>query len=551
MAALGMKFTRRELLTAFLGSPLALAACQNNKTPPFPAGEIIGPSDTLGHKIRDRFNFEPSSDNQISTKLVIVGGGIAGLSAAWRLLRDGFEDFVLIELEKSPGGTARSGESKLVSYPWGAHYVPAPMKENKALLELFTEMDLLEGTDADGQPIVAEQYLCREPEERIFYRGRWYEGLYLYAGASEQDLAEFKAFQKEIDRWVAWRDSKGRRAFAIPIATASDDAEVTALDKISMATWLKQQGWTSSRLYWLANYSCRDDYGASLENTSAWAGIFYFASRQTKPGSESRPLVTWPAGNGYLANYLYSKVQTKVKLGLAAMDIIPIPERNQVTVMAVNHNDRVVNFQANKVIFAAPHFLTHYVIRPYRENTPKHVMEFDYGTWMVANLFLKDRPKTNFRSPLCWDNVFYESPSLGYVVATHQKGLDFGPTIFTYYYPITDDDTRQARKKLLSTSWKEWADVTLTDISRAHPDIRDLTERLDVMRWGHAMVRPKPGFVWGQARKEAAQAFQGIHFAHADLSGIALFEEAFYQGIRAAEEVLAANNLTVKSMLAG
>jgi len=29
-----------------------------------------------------------------------------------------------------------------------------------------------------------------------------------------------------------------------------------------------------------------------------------------------------------------------------------------------------------------------------------------------------------------------------------------------------------------------------------------------------------------------------IHFAHTDLSGVPLFEEAFYHGIRAAEEVL-------------
>jgi len=29
------------------------------------------------------------------------------------------------------------------------------------------------------------------------------------------------------------------------------------------------------------------------------------------------------------------------------------------------------------------------------------------------------------------------------------------------------------------------------------------------------------------------------HFAHSDLSGVALFEEAFYHGLRAAEEILA------------
>ena len=191
------------------------------------------------------------------------------------------------------------------------------------------------------------------------------------------------------------------------------------------------------------------------------------------------------------------------------------------------------------MIFAAPHFLTRFLIRPYRENVPPHVREFEYGAWMVANLFLKDRPQSR-GFPLAWDNVIYESQSLGYVAATHQRGLDRGPTVFTYYYPLCDPDPRAARSRLLETTWADWAEVTLTDLTRAHPDIRVQVERLDVMRWGHAMIRPRPGFIWSEARKRASQPYRGIHFAHSDLSGVALFEEAFYQGIRAADEVLAA-----------
>ncbi|MBI4853687.1 MAG: FAD-dependent oxidoreductase [Acidobacteria bacterium] len=544
-----MKFTRREILTAFLSSPLALSACQN-PTPQFPKGEIINTSQELGHKIRDGLKLEPALDNWKNIKIVIVGGGIAGLSAAWRLKKLGFEDFILIELEKTPGGTARSGESKLVSYPWGAHYVPAPMKENVALLELFNEMGILEGEDNQGQPIVAEQYLCRDPEERLFFRGRWYEGLYLYAGASEKDLAEFKAFQKEIDRWVEWQDSKGRRAFTIPMAKVSDDVEVTDLDKISMSTWLKRYNWTSPRLRWLVDYSCRDDYGSSIETTSAWAGIFYFASRMAKPGATAQPLITWPEGNGRLANYLYSQVKDKVRLGLAALEINPIKELEVEITTFDQNTSQAFGFRAEQVIFAAPHFLTNYIIRPYRDNPPKHVEAFQYGAWMVANLFLRDRPSQIRASyPLCWDNVFYESKSLGYVVATHQRGLDYGATIFTYYYPITELDVNVARKKLLSTDWQGWADVALTDISQAHPDIYTLTEQIDIMRWGHAMVRPHPDFIWNKSRFEAAKPFRNIHFAHADLSGVALFEEAFYQGVRVAEEILTSRNLKFKSII--
>ncbi|MBK7996774.1 MAG: hypothetical protein IPK14_26400 [Blastocatellia bacterium] len=208
--------------------------------------------------------------------------------------------------------------------------------------------------------------------------------MYLYAGASEKDLAEFKAFQQEISRWVAWRDLRGRRAFTLPIAMASDDAEVTTLDKITMASWLDKHNWTSTRLRWLVDYSCRDDYGSDLENTSAWAGIFYFASRMKKPGDNAQPLMTWPEGNGRLVNYLYEKVKSKVRLGLAAVEIIPDKDKNIVEVITIENNtSQAFGFQASQVIFAAPQFLTRYIIRPYRENPPQHIAEFQYGTCIV------------------------------------------------------------------------------------------------------------------------------------------------------------------------
>jgi protoporphyrinogen oxidase len=532
--------TRREILAAFLGVPAALAACSSRAALPLPEGEIVGASDVIGHRLRDGLLITPSQEQWERAGVVIVGGGIAGLSAAWHLLNAGFEDFVLIELERAPGGTARSGTSPLIAYPWGAHYLPAPMKENSALLSLLDEMGILEGRDGDGEPVVAEQFLCRDPEERVFYRGRWYEGLYLHAGASGEDLAQFDAFNAGVSRLVAWRDARGRRAFAIPVATGTDDAEITALDKITMAEWLERRGWRSKRLRWLIDYGCRDDYGLTIDQTSAWAGLFYFCSRVTKPGAEARPLMTWPEGNGRLVSHLYEKVKSKVRLGLAAAEIIPTDPngRSGVDVIAVDHEGRnAAGFHADQVIFAAPHFLSSYVIRPYRESPPAHIAEFQYGAWMVANLFLKDRPKDR-GFPLAWDNVLYESPSLGYVVATHQRGLDRGPTVFTYYYPLCDADPREARSKLLAADRDEWADIALTDLSHAHPEIRALAERIDVMRWGHAMIRPRPGFVWSEARRAASKPWRGIHFAHTDLSGVPLFEEAFYHGTRAAKEVL-------------
>src|SRR5215207_9582504 len=529
---------RREILAAFLGMPFALSACRREEAPPLPAGEIVGASDVFGHRLRDGVHIEVPADAWSSIPIVIVGGGVAGLTAAWRLRNSGFTNFTLIELESAPGGTSRSGSNRLISFPWGAHYIPAPMKENAALVSLLDEMGVVEGKDKDGEPIIGEQFLCRDPEERVFYKGRWYEGLYLHAGENTDDQQQFQKFNAEVDTLIVWRDAKKRRAFTLPVSACSDDSEVTALDRVSMSEWMDARGLTSPRLRWWVDYACRDDYGMTLEQTSAWAGLFYFCSRVSAPKTESQSLITWPEGNGRLVQHLFEKARANIQLDRAAVEVVPVEDGVEVvTLDREGRNPR--GFRAERVIFAAPQFMARYIVRPYRENPPPHIAEFQSGAWMVANLTLKDRPKqSSVRDfPLAWDNVLYESPSLGYVVATHQRGLDRGPTVFTYYYPLCDADPRKARSNLLSADWQHWADVTLTDLSRAHINIRSLTERLDVMRWGHAMIRPRTGFMWGQARREGAKPFRSIHFAHSELSGVALFEEAFDVGLRVADEV--------------
>lgn len=514
-----------------------MAACRGSASPKFPEGEIVGQSVDLGHILREGRNFEVPADNWQNVKVAIVGGGVAGLSAAWKLSKENFYDFVLLELEKSVGGTSQSGSGTPVGYPWGAHYLPVPFNENTELVSLLDEMSLLEGRVTSNEWRVKEEFLCREPEERVFYKGRWYDGLYLNAGASEEDKRQFFEFQKQIDAWVNWRDGRGRRAFVVPVANCSDDAQVTSLDRLTFADWLRQNGFRSERLIWYCDYACRDDYGLKLGQTSAWAGLFYFCSRVRKSGDESQQFITFPEGNGKFVDHLSGRVKEKIRNSHAVVSIVPKDAGVEVVCLDAG---QIRGYRAEKVIFASPIFTAPYVIRGFADSGAFTADEFQHNAWFVANLFLKDRPKPRFARdfPLAWDNVFYESPSLGYVNATHQKGIDYGPTILTYYYPMCHEEN--GRTKLFNYDWRQLADVCLTDVARAHPEIYDLCERVDIMRWGHAMISPRPNFLWSGIREKAMQPFRNIHFAHTDLSGIALFEEAFYHGLRAAGEVLTA-----------
>ena len=95
------------------------------------AGGFVNESQGPGHRLRSRGPFRAPVREE-RARVVIVGGGIAGLSAAWWLARQGFRDFVLLEMEAQPGGVARWGENEITAYPWGAHYVPGAGQPREA-----------------------------------------------------------------------------------------------------------------------------------------------------------------------------------------------------------------------------------------------------------------------------------------------------------------------------------------------------------------------------------------------------------------------------------
>ena len=188
-------------------------------------------------------------------------------------------------------------------------------------------------------------------------------------------------------------------------------------------------------------------------------------------------------------------------------------------------------------IMAIPQFVAARVLKD-KDRIADVATHFQYSPWMVANLTV-EKLEERTGAPPSWDNVFYDSPSLGYVVATHEMVQQSIPKRnLTYYLPLTDGIPAEERKKAGQRSHAEWASLVLKDLKKVHPDIEEKTENLDVMLWGHAMVQPLPGIAHGNIRSRLGASVDNIHFAHTDLAGVSLFEEAFYQGIKATDKVM-------------
>lgn len=467
------------------------------------AGGFVFESQTPGHRLRDNAAFAAPRE-VLRTPVVIVGAGVAGLCAAWRLLKRGFTDFVVLELEQQVGGNARWGENEITAYPWAAHYVPVPGKRSKLIRELFEDLGVLRGD------VWEERHLCHSPQERLFLHGRWQDGLEPELGVSANDRDEYRRFEDLMRRFHASGE------FTIPI---EERGRGSPLDRIPMADWLREHDFRSPFLHWYVNYACRDDYGTLASEASAWAGIHYFAAREPE---EKGPLV-WPAGNGWIVWRMMERLRPFVRTGAMVRRIRE--EGRRIRVVA-----ETLECEAETVIWAAPTFLAPYVM----ENAPK-TGGFEYSPWVTANLTLERFPRERGLE-VAWDNVIYDSPMLGYVVATHQVlARRQERTVWTWYWALAQGAPSRNREWMLAQDWDYWKETILRDIERAHPDIRDCVSRIDVWRLGHAMVRPVVGFRSSAERLRATQGKARILMANSDLSGVSIFEEAQQRGNAAAE----------------
>lgn len=507
-------------------SAFGLAGCRPT-TDPLP-GTLGGADFARGHLLRQALA-SGRADTVIRTGIVIVGGGVAGLSAALTLAEAGRQDFRLLELEDVAGGNARNGRNAVSAFPLGAHYLPVPNPESRGIHRLLATLGILTGW-RDSKPLFDPYSIVADPEQRLLFRGRWQEGLVPGIGLTPRDRHDLAAFFAAMARWRQATGTDGRPAFAIPMALGSRDPTILALDRITIADWVRQQGWTSPVLGQHLRYVYRDEFGTEPGEVSAWAGIHYFAARRgVAANCDGDAVLTWPGGNGELTRRMALRVQGRIMPGHVVGRVEPAGAGVRVSALDVAARRRI-DLLADTAILAVPRFVAARLV----DGWATSATGFSYAPWVVANVTV-DRLPQGPGAALAWDNVSATSNSLGYVVATHQS-LAAVPTasVLTWYLPLSDGPPAERRRWMLARTLADWQQLVMADLLAMNPDLAGAIRRIDVWRWGHAMPRPTPGFIWGAARQAAAQLHPPILAAHSDLSGLPVFEEAHDRGVAAA-----------------
>ncbi len=529
------------LAGARAASPYAEGRGAGRSLPAGLPGGWVGASVARGHRLREAFGAKsgrlPPPALQRRVRVLVVGAGVSGLAAARALARRGIDDVQLLELEDEAGGNSRGHEMAGMRCPLGAHYLPLPGPQAHEVSALLEALGL--ARSEHGRTVYDERHLCHSPQERLFVDGGWVEGLLPPAAPGSTTLAQYRAFSRAVAE--AQRDAP----FTVPTARAAWTPLHAALDATTFARWLDARGLDDARLRWLLDYCCRDDYGAGADRVSAWAGLHYFASRHGfhAPGEDaaaSRPdeppdaVLTWPEGNAWLAQRMVAPLRDRLHTGRTVLGVREM--RHEVELLAWDeHTARLEAWRASQVVLALPLFVAARLVDPAPPALHEAAAALRYAPWLVANLHLGvpllDRL---VGAAPAWDNVIYGSRALGYVDAMHQSTRPHpGPTVLTAYRALVEAE----RPRLLDDDWRPWAQLVLDEFAPVHPDLPAKLERIDLMRYGHAMSIPVPGVRSSAALAALAGARGRLRYAHADLSGYSVFEEAMQRGEAAVEGI--------------
>jgi spermidine dehydrogenase len=547
-----------------------------------------------GHRMRDGFYDEKAiagAQRAGDFDLIVVGGGIAGLSAAYFFSKaTGMEKRRVLILENHPmlGGQARQNEFILdgerLLGPQASNAFRLPEQGSGSVADaFFTEFSIprqyeWQAWDRSLKPL---RFVRDNTSNMDGFRETQFDIGYFFGKASAGEPLWRRNIWSDALKSTPYSEAARHdllhwRADSTPLS----EAEMRHLDTITYKQFLQQvRGYDPAVVRFIEPF-VGDLCGVSTDALSARVG------RQLVRPADTPMLYSFPGGNapfarallrGLLPDALPGRDSSSLMYGAAKFGALDVHTqatriRLDATVLRVQHQGpgsgrpevtyekggRLFKAGARSVVMASGGWINKHILVDMPDDLRAAYRQFSYAPALVVNValrqwrFLYDLGVTSCR----WID---DPDGFGWVCNIRQLMLSDGhapplhpdkPIVLTFYLglPIPGlpaaEQGATARAKLLATPYRDIEVRIRRQMLRlfgAHgfkPE-RDIAG-IVLNRWGHARLIQPPGFFYGVDGKpgpleRVRQGYGRIAIGHSELNGSQHWDSAVEYGKKAGE----------------
>lgn len=516
--------TRREFLRRLSGvliaggAPLVSAISQGAEAAPPPRGGAgvgakfnyklapwTGDEFTLGHRLRDKDTPNAPIDADEHYDFVIVGGGVAGLTAAY-FLRD--HNVLLLEQYDELGGQSRGASHRGIKYSYGAAYVGD-----------------VEGIYGDLYAEIGIKPEKIPPRKNGWYwESKWYQDI---AGKDTCNLyKEFARLQQQSK--PVWK--------SLPEDPSPENVDTQAMAKLDTLRFIDVLKGYSPQFLDLLDKFVLSSYCGGLAQVSALSGYMLLTDLIT-------PSYVFEGGNTAIPRALAGKIEAAGKgrmLRDAFVWEVSVGD-DQASVIYSTKNGVMHRARCAHVIVTAPPLVAARFMNGIDDKLKAYLLQMKFGSYLVANCLLSKRLFTGtydnwVGKPFSFaDITIAETP---YLINKSYKA-EMG-SVLTIYQPYGIGSP--GRAQLYIGDRQQFANSIVSQLSILVAHLSGSLEEVVLSRWGHAMAVPGLGY-WSRLRKiHALEGDERFSLAHNSMQGMPSAEAAISAARVAVDRALSKPN---------
>jgi protoporphyrinogen oxidase len=472
-------------------------------------GAWTGDDFTIGHEMRDAEfpNFPQESERTID--FAIIGGGIAGLTAAHYLNN---HNYMLFEQYADLGGQSRGQTYQGLDYSFGGTRLDVPQGQMEQLLD---ELNL--------QPVILQSSQNRFKLDTA--TEKYWQFLSQESKRDNdvtRDLKKFIASAKPI--WQLIKDG--------PLQVPLIDLQLSKLDTSIFRDSLNAY---SPAFVALLDSICRVNNCLGVDKISALAGY------ATTIGLV-QPTAVFKGGNTAITKALTSSLQDSKHRCQSESFVWAIEiGTDHAMVLFSDRDKRMHKVKCKHVIVTSPLLVSARILRNIDDATKAKMLSFKYGSYLVANFLLKNPVMAGCATN--WLGAPYAVKQAFLAETPYQQLGEYSRkmgAVMTLHQPFAPGS--EGRTLLLEG---DRAKLTRTMSEQLEPVCQNLAKELEkvvLSRWGHAMVATNSGYFNKMTQLSAALTDNSsFSLAHSSLQGMPKAESAVAAALAAVDRALRKN----------